>query len=176
MQMTTTRPIMMPKRPDPDVNPLIRGMFKRAASSRHGRPEFTTAATTEFHHSGSYHMGTHIRASLDHDVDLRHYLTSSAPQTDEKQIARRVFRTIADNLCEKHQAISISPQVLGGEPHVKGLRVSIAHVLAQLHHLGSIDAVVAEFKQRISGEQIKAALAYAHDFMEIACDPSADDD
>jgi len=167
---------MMPKRPDLDVNPLIRGMFKTAALSRQDRPE-SSSASTEFYHSGSYHMGTNlIRASSDYDVDLALYFNSSEQQADEQQIARRVFRAIAGNLCEKHQAISINPEVLGGEPHVKGLRVSIAHVLAHLHHLGSIDAVVAEFKQRISGEQIKAALAYAHDFMEIACDPSADDD
>jgi len=175
MEMTTIRPILMPKPPDLDENPLVRGMFKRAASSHQGRPESSSAAT-EFYYSGSYPMGNLIRASSDRDVNLALYFKSSGQQVDEQQIARRVFRAIADGLCEKHQAIGISPEVLGGEPHIKGLRVSIAHVLAHLHHLGSIDAVVAEFKQRISGEQIKAALAYAHDFMEIACDPSADDD
>ncbi len=173
MEMTTIRPILTAKPPDLDENPLVRRMFKRAASSHQDRPESSSAAT-EFYQSGSYHMGNLIQVSPDRDVAS--YLKSSAQQIDEKQIARRVFRAIADSLCQKHQAISISPEVLGGEPHVKGLRISIAHVLAHLHHLGSIDAVVAEFKQRISGEQIKAALAYAHDFMEIACDPSADDD
>jgi uncharacterized protein (DUF433 family) len=85
-------------------------------------------------------------------------------------------RALADRLCEEHPAISTNERVLGGVPHIKGLRLSVAHVLAHLHHLGSVDAIVTEFKQRISAEQVKQALAYAHDFMEIVCDPPEDDD
>jgi uncharacterized protein (DUF433 family) len=97
-----------------------------------------------------------------------------------RQIERRFLsdsaRALADRLCERHPAISTNEGVLGGVPHIKGMRVSVAHVLAHLYHLGSVDAVVEEFKQRISAEQVKQALAYAHDFMEMACDPSEDDD
>jgi len=86
------------------------------------------------------------------------------------------FGALADKLCERHPAISTNERVLGGMPHLKGLRISVPHILAHLHHLGSVDAIVAEFKQRVSAEQVKQALAYAHDFMEMACDPSEDDD
>lgn len=94
---------------------------------------------------------------------------------EQKSIPER-FRAIAENLCEKYQGISIDSNVLGGMPHLKGLRISVPHILTHLHHLGSVDAIVAEFKQRISKEQVKEAIAYSHDFMEIACDPFEDDD
>lgn len=86
------------------------------------------------------------------------------------------FDDLTHKLREKHQGIGTHGRVLGGAPHIKGTRVSVAHILTHLYHLGSIDAVVDEFKQRISREQVQQALAYAHDFMEMACDPSEDDD
>jgi len=94
---------------------------------------------------------------------------------EEKSI-KEGFRTLAMRMCGQHPVISTQEPVLGGAPHIKGTRVSVTHILAHLHHLGSIDAIVEEFSQRINTEQVKEALAYAHDFMEMACDPSEDDD
>jgi uncharacterized protein (DUF433 family) len=87
------------------------------------------------------------------------------------------IRMLMRKLCRVHPGISISEDVLGGEPHIAGTRLSVAHVLAYIYHLGSVAAVVDKFREtHISGDQIKEALKYAHDFMEIACDPSSEDD
>jgi len=150
-------------------------MFKRALSQENEKSE-PSSAETEFSRAGSYRKFTRIQVRTNQHIDLVVYPAQSAQQIDGNQITQRVFRNLANHLCEKHQAISTNPKVLGGEPHIKGLRVSVAHVLAHIYHLGSIEAVVAEFNQRISSQQVKEALAYAHDFMEIACDPSANDD
>lgn len=86
------------------------------------------------------------------------------------------YRLLIRKLGEKYQGISSNARVLGGEPHIEGTRVSVAHVLRHIYHLGSIDAVVEEFRQsKIGRGQIAEAIAYAHDFMEMACDPSEDD-
>jgi uncharacterized protein (DUF433 family) len=100
----------------------------------------------------------------------------SPSESTSREDVEAHFRSIAERLCERHQRISIDENVLGGMPHINGMRVSVPNILTHLYHLGSIDAVVAEFNQRISTEQVKEAIAYAHDFMEIACDPSEDDD
>jgi uncharacterized protein (DUF433 family) len=94
---------------------------------------------------------------------------------DNKEV-EDYFRLAAERLCERHQGISLNDNILGGMPHISGMRISVPHILTHLYHLGSVDAVVANFEQRISKEQVKEAIAYAHDFMEMACDPSEDDD
>ena len=81
---------------------------------------------------------------------------------------------ITSMLADGHKKVSVNPKVLGGTPHLKGTRLSVAHILAEVYHLGSIDAVVE--KRHITKSQVKEALAYAHDFMEIACDLSERDD
>jgi uncharacterized protein (DUF433 family) len=88
-----------------------------------------------------------------------------------QSLVKEQFRLLAKSLCEKHPAISTFERVLGGAPHIKGMRVSVANILTHLYHLGSVDAVVNEFRQNISREQVKEAIAYAHDFMEMTCDP-----
>src|ERR1041385_7134113 len=86
------------------------------------------------------------------------------------------YRLIIRRLGDKYQGITTHERILGGEPHIKGTRVSVAHVLGHLYHLGSIDAVAEEFRQSdIQRDHIADAVAYAHDFMEMACDPSEDD-
>jgi uncharacterized protein (DUF433 family) len=86
------------------------------------------------------------------------------------------LRELAAKLCQKYPGISISERVLGGVPHIQGTRLSVAHILAHIHHSGSIAAVLDEFKQKISEDQVKEALAYSHDFMEMICDALEDDD
>lgn len=104
-----------------------------------------------------------------HEIDIRPARREHSPSLESES------RALAAELCKRHSGISTHGRVLGGAPHIKGTRVSVAHILAHFYHLGSVDAVVNEFKQRISAEQVKQALAYAHDFMEMACDPSQDD-
>lgn len=180
MQTTTQRPTVTTPLPNLTSLSLSRKMFDRVSRGTDDRPAFadrpeSASAETEFKLSGSYRKFTRIQVSAD-DVDIAIYLNSSAQQVDEQQIVRRAFRAITERLREKHPAISTNERVLGGAPHLNGLRVSVANVLTHLHHLGNVDAVIDEFKQRITGEQVRQALAYAHDFMEMACDPSEDDD
>jgi uncharacterized protein (DUF433 family) len=92
------------------------------------------------------------------------------------EVSHQPFKALVDKLCEKYPSIGIDERVLGGAPHIKGTRLSVARILTSIYHLNNIDAVIDEFKQRINKKQIKEAIAYAHDFMEMACDPSEDDD
>jgi uncharacterized protein (DUF433 family) len=99
-----------------------------------------------------------------------------ASESISDEVIKTHLHAIANELCQKHKGISMDESVLGGMPRLEGFRISVPNILTHLYHLGSIDAVVAEFEQRISKEQVKEAIAYAHDFMEMACDPSEDDD
>lgn len=151
--------------------PMNRGRYVEARES--GFPKSnagTVGAEVKVYVSGSYRKFQQLHSLPDVDV-----VVSLRRPTDE-QAVKESFRLVVDRLSEKHPGISTNPKVLGGTPHIEGLRISVPHVLAHLHHLESIDAIIDEFKQRISREQIKQALAYAHDFMEMACDPSEDDD
>jgi uncharacterized protein (DUF433 family) len=87
-----------------------------------------------------------------------------------------IVREVGNKLAGKHPGISRDSKILGGAPHLKGTRLSVAHVLSNLYHLGSIEKVAEKFSKILDAAKIKEALAYAHDFMEIACDLSEDDD
>jgi uncharacterized protein (DUF433 family) len=82
------------------------------------------------------------------------------------------FRAIAKKLSKEHPAISTDAQVLGGTPHLKNTRLSVGTVLAKLYLYGTIQAVLDIYSPHLSEEQVKAAIAYAQDFLEIACDPN----
>jgi uncharacterized protein (DUF433 family) len=84
--------------------------------------------------------------------------------------------SLAVSLCEIHPAITVDSNVLAGTPHIKGTRISVAHILADLYHLGSVENVAQKLARITDIENVKAAIAYAHDFMETACDLSEDDD
>ena len=134
-------------------------------------PEGETAekGAVQFHISGSFRKFTYVSSHGDADIAL-FMQPHKLPEMKEQ------FRALAESLRMKHPVISTNPRVLGGAPHINGLRVSVAHILADIYHLGSIDAVVDKFKQRVSKEQVKEAIAYAHDFMEMTCDPPEADD
>lgn len=80
------------------------------------------------------------------------------------------FRAVARKLCEGHPAISTDAEVLGGTPHLKNTRLSVGSVLAKLYLYGTVQAVLDIYEPHLSEEQVKAAIAYAQDFLEIACD------
>jgi uncharacterized protein (DUF433 family) len=83
------------------------------------------------------------------------------------------YHDLAAQLCVEHPAISVDKGIFGGVPHIKNVRLAVGDVLAHLYMLGSVDAVVKRFSPDISEEQVKEALAYAQDFIDIACDPHA---
>lgn len=80
------------------------------------------------------------------------------------------LREIAKNLEAEHAAIEMSDRIKG-VPVIKGTRLSVAQLLGRIFVLESIDAVVEFYRGTISKDQIKAAVAFAQDFLEAACEP-----
>lgn len=80
---------------------------------------------------------------------------------------------LAQQLCEKHTLISTYQGIFGGIPHIKGMRLAVKDVLAQLYHLGNIEGVVSYYAPHLTEAQVKEAIAFAHDFMEMACVPES---
>lgn len=95
----------------------------------------------------------------------------AAPRLEQQAIKEK-FRLLARRLCEEHPEISTDPNVLGGTPHIRNTRLSVGSILARLYLYGTIQAVLDIYRPHLSEEQAKAALAYAQDFLEIACDPA----
>jgi uncharacterized protein (DUF433 family) len=78
------------------------------------------------------------------------------------------IRALSQRLCEAHPDISIDPSIFGGNPHIKGVRLTVANILAKLYIYGSIEAVANIYKPHVGEHQIKEAIAYAQDFLEAA--------
>jgi uncharacterized protein (DUF433 family) len=81
------------------------------------------------------------------------------------------IQEILQQCCAEHPAISTEPGIFGGTPHLDRIRLAVGDVLAQLYVLGSIQSVVDYYAPDINEFQIKEALAFAQDFLEMACDP-----
>jgi uncharacterized protein (DUF433 family) len=75
---------------------------------------------------------------------------------------------LAKKLCEEHPDIAIDPDMVGGMPHIKGLRLSVGTILAKLYIYGSIEKIKEVYAPDVSEHQIKEAIAYAQDFLEAA--------
>lgn len=89
------------------------------------------------------------------------------PQAERKPVKEHL-RCLAEKLCANHPLISTDAEILGGAPHIKGTRLAVRTILAKLYVYGSIQAIVKIYEPHLSEEQVKEALAYAQDFMEIA--------
>ncbi len=87
------------------------------------------------------------------------------------QLVRSHFRALAGRLCSEHPAIETNVNIKGGIPRIKGSRIAVSQVLGRIYVLGSIDAVANYYAPEISKEQVKAAVSYAQDFLETACEP-----
>ncbi|HEY9404452.1 MAG TPA: DUF433 domain-containing protein [Pyrinomonadaceae bacterium] len=94
---------------------------------------------------------------------------SATPQIDF--VRTQALRELADKLCEEHPAISTEPHIFGGIPHIKGVRLSVGDILGKLYTYGNIQEILDTYSPDVSEEQIKEAIAYAQDFLEMACDP-----
>lgn len=78
---------------------------------------------------------------------------------------------ILQKLCEEYPGISVDKEIFSGVPHLKGVRLTVAQILSQLYVRGSIEAIVSYYSGEVSADQIKEAIAFAHDYMELTCDP-----
>jgi uncharacterized protein (DUF433 family) len=143
-------------------------MYEDMREQLTNRPR-SSSAETEFH-TGSYRMSTIIKVDTDRDIDLASYVNSTVRQVDEAKIVRRAFRNLANHLCNEHPSIRMDAEVLGGTPHIEGTRLSVGKVLSKLYLHGSIQAVIEIHKPHISEAQVKEAIAYAQDFLEMAGD------
>jgi uncharacterized protein (DUF433 family) len=93
-------------------------------------------------------------------------------QPVERKPIKEQFRALIEPLCTEHPSICTDPEILGGTPHIKGTRLSVRTVLGKLYLHGSVQAVLDIYEPHLSEEQVKDAIAYAQDFLEMACDPN----
>jgi uncharacterized protein (DUF433 family) len=117
----------------------------------------------------------------DEDViskNAKGYLVGSDGRFEPKltrKFGQEVSKELAEKLCDKYPAICTNKSVFGGVPHLKGYRLTVSQILARLYVLESVDAVVGYYSAKISPEQVKEAIAYAHDFLQIPYDTETDD-
>ncbi len=98
------------------------------------------------------------------------------PHTYDRQAAfRRRIRFILKECVKKHPSVSIEKTIFGGTPHVRELRLSVGDVLSQIYMRGSTKAVADYYAPHVTEEQIKEALAFAQDVLEITFDPHQTD-
>lgn len=167
METTIRRPTVTPVPLDHDPRLSSPSLLNRILKDIDGPASSFMEA--KFYRSGSYGMSTNVQVTVDDGVDVVVHLDSSARQIYEKQVARRIFHALAERLCEEHQAVSIDRGIFGGTPHLKGLRLSVGNILADLYVHGSIKEVQKIYAPDVTEEQIKEAIAYAQDFLEEAC-------
>jgi uncharacterized protein (DUF433 family) len=64
----------------------------------------------------------------------------------------------------KHERIEIDPKVMVGKPVIKGTRITVEHILRKLA-AGMTDGEIIEDHPHITREDIRAALAFAADYI-----------
>lgn len=104
-------------------------------------------------------------------VPVREYVESIVVESEQSPVAQ-YNRALAQRLCEDHPEISTDADIFNGNPHLKNVRLTVGNILAKLYNYGSIAAVVSIYKQAISEDQVKEAIAYAQDFLEAAIHPN----
>jgi len=57
--------------------------------------------------------------------------------------------------------ITVNPQIFGGKPIIRGMRISVELILRLLAQGEAENAILAEY-QDLAREDIRACLAYAH--------------
>lgn len=57
--------------------------------------------------------------------------------------------------------ISANPNIFGGKPIIRGMRISVEHVLSLLAHGETQSAILADYPD-LESEDIRACIAYAH--------------
>jgi uncharacterized protein (DUF433 family) len=80
----------------------------------------------------------------------------------------REIAVIAQQCCQEHPGISLDRGIFGGAPHIREVRISVSDILVQVYLLGSLQAVVDYYSSEISLDQVREAIAYAQDFLEIS--------
>lgn len=100
------------------------------------------------------------------------HITVPPKLREEQRPIKESPRVLAERLCAKHPAISTDPEILGGTPHIKGTRLSVRTIMGKLHLYGNVQTILDIYEPHLSEEQVKEAIAYAQDFLEIGCVPN----
>lgn len=111
--------------------------------------------------------GTSIQAPNMQDLEA----AASFRLQCEQRTIKECFRALASELCKTHPEISTDPDIFGGMPHIRNVRLSVGDILAKIYVYGNAQKIVDIYAPHVSEEQVKAAIAYAQDFLETACDP-----
>jgi uncharacterized protein (DUF433 family) len=72
---------------------------------------------------------------------------------------------LAKQLARLYPNISTRQDVLGGTPHLRGTRLSVASVVSAVCVHGSLDAALADYRNRYTREQFEDALRFVRDFL-----------
>ena len=87
------------------------------------------------------------------------------------------FRWMFERCRQDYPGISLDERVLGGIPHLDGTRLSVGQILGRLYMLGSLYEVVRYYSELgLTEEQVKEAIGFSQDFVELAGDPYQSDD
>lgn len=115
-----------------------------------------------------WRRGTSIQPPSVHDLEAAAHFKARC----EQRTVKECFRALADDLCKTHPEISTDPGIFGGMPHIRNVRLSVGDILSKVYVYGSTSRIVDIYAPHVSEEQVKAAIAYAQDFLETACDPN----
>lgn len=107
----------------------------------------------------------------EHDYEDCHFERGWSRETGAGGFAPNPYRPFLHECLAEHPLIAMTPSVLGGIPRIASARLSVGQVLGRLWALGSIQCVSDYYDQEISVDEIREAIAFAQDFLEIACDP-----
>ncbi len=59
------------------------------------------------------------------------------------------------------QRITAKPEIFGGKPIIRGMRISVELILSLLAQGETVEAILGDYPD-LEGEDIRACLAYAH--------------
>jgi len=139
-----------------EVQHLFDRMMSTPEQGERGRVETT----------GSAQFKVYVLANQPSSPDID-VLVSLRHRPSEHEVWQSL-RALAERLCVEHPSISIDEEILGGSPHIKGTRLSVKTILGKLYLYESVQAVVDIYEPHLTAEQVKEAIAYAQDFLEMS--------
>lgn len=98
-------------------------------------------------------------------------MSSSADTNAPDAFVMLAIKDLTEQAIKDHPMIVLDNNVLG-EPRIAGTRMAVSIVLTALVEYGSFEAVKSEYESTYSEEELKAAVKFARDFLEMCYDKS----
>lgn len=95
--------------------------------------------------------------------------------TEAKSNSAVNIQAVIQKCCIKHEGIEFDKNVLGGLPVIKGTRIDVGFLLNRLSLYGNINDVIEQSVPHLTEQQIREAIAFASDFVEMICAESESD-